>query len=79
MAEANNGAAPQPAQQLKMQILGQFIRDLSFENIIVQKGIGAAQVQPEIQVQVSLDARKRAVENQYEVLTKFKIDQAKPL
>lgn len=73
MAEPANGAAPQPTPQMKMQVLGQFIRDLSFENIVVQKGIVATQVQPEIQVQVSLDARKRSVEHQYEVLTKFKI------
>ncbi|MCV2867273.1 protein-export chaperone SecB [Defluviimonas sp. WL0002] len=73
MADASNGAAPQQAPQLKMQILGQFIRDLSFENILVQKGIGATQVQPEIQVQVSIDGRKRSVENQYEVVTKFKV------
>jgi preprotein translocase subunit SecB len=30
-------------------------------------------VQPDIQVAVSLDARKRPVANQYEVITKFKV------
>lgn len=71
MAEAENGAA-QGAPQVKMQILGQFIRDMSFENIVAQKGVDG-QVTPDIQVKVSLDAKKRAVENQYEVITKFSI------
>ena len=74
MAETDNGAgtAPQQAQQpqVKMQILGQFIRDLSFENVLVQKGL-QGQLQPDIQVQVSLDAKKRPTENQYEVMSKF--------
>ncbi len=67
MAETDNGAA-QP--QMKMQVLGQFIRDLSFENIVAQKGV-QGEVQPDIQVQVSIDAKKRAAEHQYEVVTKF--------
>ncbi|MFC7702649.1 protein-export chaperone SecB [Plastorhodobacter daqingensis] len=77
MAENDNGAAPQqPAQaapQIKMQVLAQFIRDMSFENIVAQKGLQNGEVTPDIQVQVSLDARKRSVANQYEVVTKFKI------
>lgn len=71
MTEANNGAAAQP--QLTMKILAQYVRDLSFENAVAQKGLQAGEVQPEMQVQVSLDARKRPADNQYEVLTKFKI------
>ena len=73
MAENGNGAAPEQAPQVKMQVLGQFIRDLSFENVVAQKGISNAEVQPDIQVQVSLDARKRSVDNQYEVISKFKV------
>ncbi|MBC7143573.1 MAG: protein-export chaperone SecB [Rhodobacteraceae bacterium] len=73
MAENGNGAAPEQAPQVKMQVLGQFIRDLSFENVVAQKGISNADVQPDIQVQVSLDARKRAVDHQYEVVSKFKV------
>ncbi|TRW98814.1 protein-export chaperone SecB [Paracoccus sp. M683] len=75
----NNGTAatqqPQAAAQqpVKMQILAQFIRDLSFENIVAQKGAPSGEVQPEISVQVSLDARKRGADNQYEVLSKFKV------
>lgn len=76
----NNGeaaAAPQAEQQdqpqVKLQILAQFIRDLSFENAVAQKGVPAGDVQPEISVQVSLDARKRQADNQYEVISKFKV------
>ena len=73
MAEHENGAAKTEQPQLRMQVLGQFIRDMPFENVVAQKGITNADVQPDIQVQVSLDARKRGVENQYEVINKFKV------
>ena len=76
MAEATNGNAAAGAPQIKMQVLGQYVRDLSFENIVAQKGLTNAEVQPDIQVQVSLDARKRAVEHQYEVISKFKVTSA---
>jgi len=72
MTDETNGAAPaQP--QMKMQILAQFVRDMSFENMVAQKGLQSADVQPEMQVQVSLDARKRPQDHQFEVITKFKI------
>ncbi len=73
MAENTNGNAAPEAPQVKMQVLGQYVRDLSFENVVAQKGLTNAEVQPDIQVQVSLDARKRNVENQYEVISKFKV------
>jgi preprotein translocase subunit SecB len=69
---AGNGAAAAPPQ-IKMQVLAQYVRDLSFENLVVQKGLTAGEVQPDIQVAVSLDARKRPVPSQYEVITKFKV------
>ncbi len=68
---AENGAAPQQPQ-VKMQILGQFIRDMSFENIVAQKGV-QGDVKPDVQVQVNLDAKKRPADNQYEVQTKFTV------
>ena len=71
MSEETNGAAQAP--QVKMSVLAQFVRDLSFENVVAQKGLQSAEVQPEMQVQVSLDARKRAQEHQYEVMTKFRV------
>lgn len=72
--QAGNGAAaaatPTP---IRMQVLAQYVRDLSFENMVVQKGLSGAEVQPDIQVAVSLDARKRTAANQYDVVTKFKV------
>ncbi len=67
MAEAD--AQPQAPQ---MRILGQFIRDMSFENIMAQKG-APADVTPDVQVQVNLDAKKRGVENQYETSIKLNV------
>lgn len=55
-----------------MKVLGQFIRDMSFENILARKPV-EGEVQPDIQVQVALDGRKRGEGNQYEVITKFNI------
>ena len=72
MAENENGAAPAQPTPPQLKILGQFIRDLSFENILSQKPI-QGDVQPDIQVQVSLDARKREDDKQYEVLSKYKV------
>ncbi len=68
-AKNEENAAPKP---LKMKILAQYIRDMSFENILAQKGI-SGDVQPDIAVQVNIDAKKRPVENQYEVIIKTKI------
>jgi preprotein translocase subunit SecB len=85
MAEGEtNGAAGAPqsagagsegggdAPQVRMNVLGQYIRDMSFENVLAQKGAGG-QVKPDVQVQVSLDARKRQTEHQYEIVMKLKI------
>lgn len=69
---AAEGQGTQQQTPPKMQILSQFIRDLSFENIVVQKGV-QGNVQPDIRVQVALDAKRRQAENQYEVYTKFSI------
>ncbi len=67
--EMQNGAQPQMPQ---MRPLAQYIRDLSFENVLAQKGM-KGQVQPDVSVQVSLDAKKRDQENQYEVIGKFAV------
>ena len=56
----------------KMNILGQYIRDLSFENLLMQKGV-KGEIAPEVQVQVQLDAKKRPVDHQYEVICTYKI------
>lgn len=68
---ATDGAAAEP--QVRMQVLAQYTRDLSFENVVAQKGLASGEVQPELSVQVSLDARKRGPEHQYEVVTKYRV------
>lgn len=56
----------------QMRVLGQYIRDMSFENIMAQKG-ASADVQPDVQVQVNLDAKKRTTDNQYESAIKLNV------
>jgi len=72
--ENQNGAAAQPQQaQVKSRVLAQYVRDMSFENILAQKGV-EGDTNPDIKVQVNLDAKKRGAEgNQYEVITKLNI------
>ena len=66
-------AAPAPAApKISQRVVAQYIRDMSFENVLAQKGL-QGEVQPEIAVQVNLDARKRGADNQYEVITKLNI------
>ena len=57
MADETNGAAARGAAP-RLQILTQYIRDLSFENIAAQKGVGP-DGKPDIKVQVNLDAQQR--------------------
>lgn len=71
MAEQENGAA-QEQQQVQLNVLAQFIRDMSFENVMAQKGV-SGEVVPDVQVQVNLDAKKRAADDQYEVIIKLNI------
>ncbi|SPJ23182.1 protein-export chaperone SecB [Palleronia abyssalis] len=78
MAETENQtqpAAPNGEQPSMPQIrpLAQFIRDMSFENALAQRSL-KGQVQPDVSVQVSLDAKKReGAEDQYEVIGKFTV------
>ena len=73
MAEETNGAAePAAAAQPRLQILTQYVRDLSFENIAAQKGI-ASDAKPEIRVQVNIDVQQRAAEH-FEVALKLKVE-----
>ena len=71
----NGAAAPDAlaaAQQVSSRVLAQYIRDMSFENILAQKGV-TGDAQPEIQIRVNLDARKRKPDDQYEVITKLNV------
>lgn len=62
----------QPAQP-NTKVLAQFIRDLSFENILAQRGLDGNSA-PDVKVRVNLDAKKRKIESQYEVLIKLSVD-----
>ena len=57
----------------KMNILAQYVRDLSFENILAQKGVDG-ELNPEIQVNVNIDAKKRTTEKQFDVIVKLRVD-----
>ena len=65
-------AEQKQAIQPNTKVLAQFIRDLSFENILAQKGLDS-NTPPDIKVKVNLDAKKRKPEDQYEVLIKLSI------
>ncbi len=66
-------AGPSEAKPPVVRILAQYIRDMSFENIIAQKGIATNQT-PKINVDIGLDARKQPNEHQYEVITKLHVN-----
>ena len=73
--KADGAAAAPGAQQtpqVTQRVLAQYVRDMSFENIMAQKGI-SSEPQPEIAVQVQLDAKKRGAEKQYEIITKLNV------
>ena len=70
--ETNGAAAPSTAPQPRMQILSQFIRDMYFEKIAVQKG-QLPEGKPEIKVQINLDAQPRG-DDQFDVGLKVKVD-----
>ena len=69
---ADNGGAQPQAPAIKMNVLNQFIRDMSFENVLAQKG-AQGEVEPDVNVQVNLDAKKRSTEHQFEVAIKLQV------
>jgi len=56
-----------------MKTLGQFIKDLSFENIAAQQSRQGSGT-PDIQVKINLDASKREQENQYNSSIKINVE-----
>ena len=56
-----------------MKTLGQFIKDLSFENIAAQQSRQGSGT-PGIQVKINLDASKREQENQYNSSIKINVE-----
>lgn len=72
MAKKENGSAPQEPQVPQMKVLGQYIRDLSFENIVTRKPVNA-EVRPDFQAQVTIDSRKIGDDDRFEVASKYSI------
>lgn len=72
MAKAPETNGQQAAEQPKLRVLSQYIRDMSFENIAAQQN-RSDEVKPEITVQVNLDANKKG-ETSYEVILKVTIN-----
>ena len=56
-----------------MKTLGQFIKDLSFENIAAQQGRQGSGT-PDIQVKINLDASKREQKNEYNSSIKINVE-----
>lgn len=69
--EAQPNGNAQQVPQIQTRILAQFVRDLSFENVMAQKGV-QGDVTPEMTIRVNLDARKRA-DDQFEVSHKLEV------
>jgi len=51
---------PQPGAQPSMRILGQYLKDLSFENPNAPTSLGPQQTQPDINIAVNVNARNLA-------------------
>jgi preprotein translocase subunit SecB len=58
--------APQPGTQPSMRILGQYLKDLSFENPNAPQSLSGQQTQPDINISVNVNARNLAP-NDFEV------------
>ena len=56
----------------KMNILAQYVRDLSLRTFL-HKGVDG-ELNPEIQVNVNIDAKKRTTDKQFDVIIKLRVD-----
>jgi len=70
-ATGNTEGQQQPAPP-QMRLLGQFTRDLSFENVSLMKG-EKIEGQPQFSVGLQLEA-KPVAENAYDLIMKIKVD-----
>ena len=83
MAENTTGgpaANPQAGQAVEptLQLIGQYIKDLSFEN----PGLGMQVQRPQIDLSVDLQARRANENNQFEVMLKLRVtasDEQRPM
>ena len=76
-SDAGNGNAGKPAagqpQQAQVHVVGQFIKDLSFESPNVRNLIGVPNDQPTLRVEVHVNATKTG-EHVYESAIQFKAE-----
>ncbi len=69
---SQNVGAPDAQPSVTTRIIGQYLRDMSFENMVAQKGL-SGDTQQKIGMQTDLEFRRRGGENQYEVITKVRV------
>ncbi|WP_119270741.1 protein-export chaperone SecB [Taklimakanibacter deserti] len=55
-----NAPPPQPGAQPSMRILGQYLKDLSFENPHAPQSLAPQKAQPEINISINVNARNLA-------------------
>ena len=65
-------AQAEPQQRPAFQVINQFIRDMSFENIAAQRG-AEGEIMPEVSVQVTLDAKQHRNPDHYILSTKYNV------
>jgi preprotein translocase subunit SecB len=58
MAEQNGGAADPAANAARFSVLAQYSKDFSFENPNAPRSFGAQQQQPNISIQINVNARQ---------------------
>ncbi len=71
--EGGSAIAPDGGTPVQVRILGQYIKDLSFENPNVHKLLGAAGEKPALRIEVNVNAAKIA-DNAFESLIQFKAE-----
>lgn len=69
---AAGGEAAAQKPKVNMRVLTQYVRDLSFENVLAQRGSGG-EVQPDVTVSVNLEPKKRQADHQYEIGMKLSV------
>ncbi|MHB9878935.1 protein-export chaperone SecB [Pacificimonas sp. ICDLI1SI03] len=62
------GAAQGPEGQIAINILAQYVKDLSFENPNAPKSLQTGQPQPNIDLQVNVSVNQQSQDNVYEVV-----------
>jgi preprotein translocase subunit SecB len=65
----------EPASQVQVRVLGQYIKDLSFENPNVHKLLGVPSEKPSLRIEVNVNASKIA-DKAFESMIQFKAEAA---